>query len=204
MLNARTALSQYIPVYRYTPQGVETSIKKFEAFIQAVSDFQKKKHPGVENLRNQLQKEFEVRLSPADIIQIVKYRDLNNLLEGILTIEESILQNKIIRDPQDLAGKETILIKNPNSAGTVTHPVNELISLEKARLLLEDKIRQLFWQVDKRILNPVVQVSLATLQPNLKYDQLENERRLDKINREFPSRWFPTNRAMFWYRFARF
>jgi len=28
----KNALSQYIPVYRYTPQGVEASIKKFEAF----------------------------------------------------------------------------------------------------------------------------------------------------------------------------
>jgi len=184
----KNALSKYIPVYRYTPQGVEASITKFEAFIQAVSPFQEKKQKGVENLRNQLQKEFEVQLSPANIIHIIKYRDLNNLLEGILTIEESILQNKIIRDPQGLMGKGTILIKNPNSAGTVTHPVNDLISLGKAQLLLEDKIRQLFWQVDKRVLNPVVQVSLATLQPNLKYDQLENERRLDKINREFPSR----------------
>ena len=37
------------------------------------------------------------------------------------------------------------------------------------------------------MLDPVVRVSLDTLQPNLKYDQKENERRLDKINREFPS-----------------
>lgn len=184
----KNALSQYIPVYRYTPQSVAASINKFEAFIQALSSFQEKKQKGVEDLRKQLQKEFEVQLSPANIIHIVKYRDLKNLLEGILTIEESILQNKIIRDPQGLMGKGTILIKNPNSAGTVTHPVNDLISLEKAQLLLEDKIRQLFWQVDKRVLNPVVQISLATLQPNLKYDRLENERRLDKINREFPSR----------------
>jgi putative nucleotidyltransferase with HDIG domain len=184
----KNALSQYIPVYRYTPQGVETSLKKFETFIQAVADFQKDKHLGVDNLRNQLQTQFEVPLSTAAIVQVVKYRELNNLLEGILTIEESILQNKIVRDPQGLADKEKVLIKNPNSAGTVTHPVNDLISLEKARLLLENKIRQLFWQVDKRILNPVVQVCLATLEPNLNYDQLENERRLDKIKRQFPSR----------------
>jgi len=184
----KAALSQYIPVYSYTPQDVEASIKKFKAFIQAVSAFQKKEQRGVENLRNQLQAQFDVQLSPANIIHLVTYRDLNNLLEGILTIQESILQNKIVPNLQDLAGKQNILIKNPNSAGTFTHPVNGLISLEKAQLLLEDKIRQLFWQVDKRILNPVVQVSLATLQPNLKYDQLGNERRLDKINREFPSR----------------
>ena len=183
----KNAFSQYIPVYRYSPQGVDASIKEFKAFVQAVSSFQEKKQNGVESLRKQLQKDFAVQLSPADIIQIVKYRDLNNLLEGILTIEESILQNKIIPDSQGLMGKDNIQIENPNSTGTVTLPVDDLISLEKARLLLEDKIRQLFWQVDKRVLNPVVQVSLATLQPNLNYDQIENERRLDRINREFPS-----------------
>jgi len=187
-IERRDALSQYIPVYRYSPEGVEASLRKFKAFIQAVADFQKKKSGGVENLRNQLQTLFEVPLSSADISQVVKYRELDNLLGGILTIEESILQNKIVRDPQGLAGKETILIKNPNSAGTVTHPADDLIYLERARRLLENKIRQLFWQVDKRILNPVVQVCLATLQPNLIYDQAANERRLDKIKREFPSR----------------
>jgi hypothetical protein len=182
------ALSQYIPIYRYDPQGVEASIEKFKVFKNAVSTFQKKRQKGVENLRNQLQEEFGVQLSPANIINIVKYRDLKNLLEGILTIEESILQNKIIRDSQGLLDKKTIEIQSPNSAGTVTQPVNDLITLEKARFLLEEKVRQLFWQVNQSVLDPVVQVSLATLQPNLEYDQKENERRLDKINREFPSR----------------
>ena len=183
----KTAISQYIPIYRQTPLGIEASIKKFEAFRQAVTNFQEKKQKGVENLRSQLSKEFGVKLSPADIIHIVKYRDLKNLLDGILTIEESILQNKIIPDPQGLMGKKTIQIKSPNSAGTVTHPVEDLIPLEKARFLLEEKVRQLFWQVDKRVLNPVVKISLATLQPNLANDQQENERQLEKINRQFPS-----------------
>ena len=183
----KKALSQYIPVYRYSPQGVEASIQKLEAFKKAVTSFQKKKQKGVENLRNQLQQDFEVQLSPNNVIRILKYRDLNNLLQGILTIEESILQNKIINDFRYLIGKETILVTNPNSAGSVTHPVNDLIPLKEAQLLLEDKIRQLFWQVDKRVLNPIVKVSLATLQPNLEYDQLANEQRLERINREFPS-----------------
>ena len=143
-LKRKNALSQYVPVYRYTSQGAKTSVKKFAAFIQAVADFQKNNHNGVENLRSQMQRQFEVSLSSVDLIRIVKYRDLNNLLEGILTIEESILQNKIIRDPQTLADKVMILVKNPNSAGSVAYPLSDLISLEKAQLLLENKIRQLF------------------------------------------------------------
>ena len=183
----KNALSQYIPIYRQTLLGKEASIKKFEIFRQTVSTFQQKKRKGVENLRIQLEKEFGVPLSPADIIHIIKYRDLKNLLDGILTIEESILQNKIMRDPRGPMGKETIQIKTPNAAGTITHPIDDLITLERARSLLEEKIRQLFWQVDKGVLNPVVKISLATLQPNLEYDQQENERQLAKINREFPS-----------------
>lgn len=184
----KDALSRYIPIYRYDPQGVETSLEKFKTIMQTVSTFQEKKQKGVEDLKNQLQEEFDVRLSPANIINIVKYRDLKNLLEGILTIEESILQNKILRDPQGLMDRKTIEIQSPNSAGTVTYPVDEVMTLEKARSQLEEKVRQLFWQVDKNVLDPVVQVALATLQPNLEYDQNENERRLDTINREFPSR----------------
>jgi len=184
----KDALARYIPVYRYNPQGVETSIEKFKVFMKAAFTLQEKKQQGVEDFRSQLQEAFDVGLSQANITKIIKYRDLKNLLEGILTIEESILQNKILSDSQGLMDKNSIEIQSPNSAGTVTLPLNELISLEKARFLLEEKVGQLFWQVDKSILDPIVQVSLATLQPNLEYDQLENERRLDKINREFPSK----------------
>ena len=183
----KDALSRYMPVYRYDPQGVDAAIQKFKAVMQAFTVFQEQKQKGVENLRARLQEEFDIRLSPTDIISIVRYRDLKNLLDGILTIEESILQNKIIQDPQGLMDRNMIEVQSPNSAGTVTYPVHELIAVEKARQLLEEKARQLFWQVDKSVLDPVLQVALSTLQPNLEYDQEENERRLAKINRDFPS-----------------
>ena len=186
-VNRKKAIALYVPVFRYIPPEIEASKKKFEEFGKSVSTFQEKNQKGVEGLRVQLQNDFGIELSPTDIIHIVKYRDLNNLLEGILTIEESILQNKIIRDSQHLAGKNNIQIKSPHTDGTVTHPVDDLIAIEKARYLMEEKVRQLFWQVDKRVLDPVLKVCLTTLQPTLKYDQIENERRLDKINREFPS-----------------
>ena len=151
------ALAQYVPVYRYRSQSVGSSKKKFEEFSRLFINQQEDKQTGAENLRNQVQKKFGVGLTQANIISIIKYRDLKNLLEGILTIEESILQNKIVHEPQNLMGKKTIEILSPNSAGMVTHPVDELITLEKARFLLEEKVRQLFWQVDKKVLDPVLQ-----------------------------------------------
>jgi putative nucleotidyltransferase with HDIG domain len=186
--NRQKALSRYVPVYRYIPPEINASKAKFEDFRREVAAFKDKKQNGVEGLRIQLETKFGVALSPTDVISMVKYRDLKNLLEGILTIEESILQNKILGDSQHLADKKTIEIKSPNSEGTVTHPVDDLITIGKARFLVEEKVRQLFWQVNKAVLDPVLRICLTTLQPNLKYDQKENDRRLDKINREFPSR----------------
>ena len=186
-VNRQKALSLYVPVYRNISSEIEASKDKLTNFGQAVNAFRDKKQKKVEGLRIQLQKEFGIELSPTDIISIVKYPDFKNLLEGILTIEESILQNKILGDSRGLTGKDTIEIIGPNSDGTVTHPVDDLITIEKARYLMEEKVRQLFWQVNKRVLEPVLRISLTTLQPNLKYDQKENERRLEKISREYPS-----------------
>jgi len=186
-VNRQKALSQYVPVFRYRPERIQASKQTFERFIGTSADFQDKKQKGIEDLRNQLQKDFGVQLSPASVINIIRYRDLKNLLEGILTVEESILQNKILRDPQHLMGKTTIEIQNPHTSGAMTQSVDDLMSLEKARFLLEEKVRQLFWQVDKSVLDPVLQISLATLQPNVEYDQRENEQRLEKIKLEFPS-----------------
>ena len=181
------ALARYIPVYRYTLQDVEVSIKKFKAFIQALNVKQAAKSKKIASIRHQLQTEFGVQLSQASVSRIIDYRDLNNLLQGILTIKESILQNKIVDNPKQLTDNKTIVIKGQNSEGTVVYPVNRLISLENARIMLDKKIRQLFWQVDKRVLNPIVQLSQATLGPTLEYDRKENARRLDNINRQFPS-----------------
>ena len=185
--NRQKALSRFIPVYRYIPPKIEVSKKKFENFNRAVTTFQDNKQNGVEGLRVQLEADFGIELTPADVISIVKYRDFTNLLEGILTIEESIQQNKILGDLRHLAGKSTIEIQSPNTEGTVTQSVDDLITLEKARYLVEEKVRQLFWQVDKRVLEPVLRICLTTLQPNLRFDQKENERRQEIINRKFPS-----------------
>ena len=185
--NRQKALSQYVPVDRYTPPNIDATREKFENFSQAVATFQEQKQNGVEGLRVQLEGDFGVELSPADVISIVKYRDFKNLLEGILTIEESILQNKILEDSRPLAGKSSIEVQNPNTEGTVTIAINDLITIERARYLVEDKVRQLFWQVDKRVLDPVLRICLTTLEANLEYDQKENHHRLEVINREFPS-----------------
>jgi len=180
-------LSLYVPVYRYTPPKIEVSKDKFEDFARAVTASREKEQHRVEGLKIQLQKDFGIELSSTDIINIVKYRDFQNLLKGILSIEESILQNKILGDSQRLASHKSIAIQGPNRDGTVTHPIADLITIAKARDLMEEKVRQLFWQVDKRVLDPLLRICLTALHPNLKYDQKENDRRLEEINRQFPS-----------------
>ena len=70
----------------------------------------------------------------------------------------------------------TVRVLFPEPIGLDTFPVEEITTLEKARLNLREKVNQLFSQVDPEILSPFLQLSLAALQPNLRYDQKENER----------------------------
>jgi putative nucleotidyltransferase with HDIG domain len=70
----------------------------------------------------------------------------------------------------------------------VAHPAEEVITLEQARFMLQDKVSQLFWQINEEVLDPVIKISLSTLLPNLKYDKKENDRRIQEIVRRYPSK----------------
>jgi putative nucleotidyltransferase with HDIG domain len=184
----KNAHSNYVPVFTYIPESIEESKKKLKSVINEVSLYKAVKGRGAQKLENYLKEELSIQVSRQDVIRLMKYRDLKNLLEGILTIQESILQSKISENAKHLSAKKTIELLTPGSNDTVVYSANNIITLEKARFSMQEKIRQLFWQVDNRVLDPVVQISKATLLPNLRYDPIENARKLEKIDRQFPSK----------------
>ncbi len=75
----------------------------------------------------------------------------------------------------------------PTPPGPLAHPVRELVTIEEARHLLRGNISKIFWQVDKRVLEPLMQIALATVTPNLEYNEEENDRRIEKIIQRYPS-----------------
>lgn len=187
-LNRKKAHSKYVPVFRYIPERVEKSRKKLKAVINEFAVYKAVKGRGSENLVIYLEEQLGVNVSKQDVLRIIKYRDLKQLFEGILTIQESILQNKIIDNAQYLRGKKTIEIQNSGSNETAVFTIDNVTTLEKTRFSMQTKIHQLFWQVDKKILGPMVQMSIATLEPNLIYARFVNERRLEKLNQQFPTK----------------
>ena len=182
------ALSQYVPLYTDVPGGDEKAKTEMNALIEKISTLRAQKLTGGQGLSEYLRTEYGLELPRNLAAGLIKYQDLKSLVAGILTIEESILKSKIVEDPKPFIGKKTIEVLYPEPSGIVTYPVGEIITLEKARLNLQEKGRQLFWQVDKRILDPLLQISMATLLPNLKYDQGENYRRIEEIIRRYPSK----------------
>lgn len=181
------ALSQYVPLYTYVPDRVGEANKEMEALTKRVFAFKGRKSSAKRGLSDYLNIEYGLLLAPAVAAKVLGYQNLENLLSGILTIEESILQGKIVEDPEPLKGKKTIEVLYPEPAGIVAHPAGDVITLDEARLRLREKVNQLFWQVDKEVLDPVLQISLSTLLPNLQYDDKENDRRIENIIRRYPS-----------------
>ncbi len=185
------ALSRYVPLYTYVPHRVDEANKEMDALTETVFTLKGRKASGQQGLLDYLKIEYGLLFDPDVAAKIFAYQDLENLVAGILTIEESILQNRILEDPDPLKGKKTIEILYPDPAGIVVHPAGDVITLNEARLVLHEKVNQLFWQVDKGVLDPVLQISLLTLLPNLKYDHKENDRRIENIIRRYPSNVIP-------------
>ena len=183
----KKALAKYVPVFTFMPQRVETSKEKLNTLKSELALYKAVKGDGAANLAAFLKAQFGVTLSAPDVIRLIKFRDLDNLLVGIVTIQDSVLQNNILETDLYIKGKKTIEVHNPGSNESAMYAVENITTLEQARSSMQTKIRQLFWQVDKRILDPLIQISLSTLLPNLTYNPKENQKRLAKLDRQFPS-----------------
>lgn len=156
--------------------------------IKEVSFLQKQKLSMGQQLVTYVYEEFGLEISLDEADKLLGYRNLTSLLNGILTFEETILQNIIVEDPEPYGGKNIIEVLYSEPKGIVAHPAEEVITLEQARFMLQDKVTQLFWQVHEEVLDPVIKISLSTLPPTLKYDQKENDRRIQEIVRRYPSK----------------
>jgi cyclic-di-AMP phosphodiesterase PgpH len=182
------AVARYIPIYDFVPNKMASTKEKMEALIGEVSQARSQGKTGRANLVAYLQKEFGGEANSKTALRFIRYPDLKKILVGFLTIQESVFQSKIVGDPEPLKGKMTVRVLFPEPTGLETLPVEEITTLEKARLSLQQKVDQLFSQVDPEILRPFLQLSLAALQPNLRYDQKENDRRIKERFQEYPTK----------------
>ncbi len=186
----KRAVSQYVPLYSYVPDTADAVRVKMEALMQEITELQGQKQSGRE-LAKYIQSEFGVEVPWETAAKLLWYPNVAKLIDGVLTIEESILQRSIVEDPLPLEGKAAIDVLYPAPAGIVVYPVDDVITLEDAKTILGSKIRQLFWQIDEELLDPVVRTALAVIVPNLQYDQEENDRRIEEIIQRYPSEVIP-------------
>ncbi len=182
------ALSRYIPLYTYLPGVTDKVQKNMESLIKEISFLQEQKPLTGQELVDYLHEAFGLRIGRSQANRFLGYPNLNNLLNGILTLEKSIMENIIAKNQEPYKGKQAIEVLYPKPKGIVSHPTNEVLTIQQARMMLQDKAHQLFYEIDKNVLNPVIEISQTTLLPNLKYDQKENNRRIEEIMRRYPSK----------------
>jgi cyclic-di-AMP phosphodiesterase PgpH len=181
------AIARHVPIFGYDQAKVAAARNRMAAFAAEVFQDRSRGAAGRASLVNYLHKEFGVKINWEDATRLLRYPDLKNLLAGIQAIQESIAQGKIAGNPGPLEGKMTVRVLYPEPVGASTFPVEEITTLQKAQENLRARVHQLFWQVDPRVLEPLLQVSLATLQTNLSYNQKDNDQGIESISQQFPS-----------------
>lgn len=183
----KQALAEYIPLYNYSNEVLESAKKKIRVLRDMLPAFKEEKRAGAASLWGYLNREFDVRLERNEAERLYKYNKLDNLLEVMMTIEESVLQNKIVADLVSVKDKQTIEIFYPDSTSTQAFPADKLITIDEAHRALDEKAPQLLWQIDKKLLNTILSLFHPTLAPNLTYDQSGNSRRIEEIIARYPS-----------------
>jgi hypothetical protein len=186
--NRKMALSQYVPLYTYVPDRMDKARKRINSLIEEVSSLKPRKSSASKQLAKYLHKEFGIEVHRSVAVKLIQYRKLESTLEGIMTVEESILRDKIVEDPKPIQGKNTVEVLYPEPTGIVIHSTDDVITLEAAKLMLQEKVKQLFWQVNNDLLSLFLEISLTTLLPNLDYDQKENDKRIESIIQRYPSK----------------
>ena len=182
------ALSRYIPLYTYLPSNANKVRKRMEELIKEISFLQEQKPFTGNELVEYLHEAFGLNLGLVEAEKFLHYQNIANLLNGILTVEKSIMQNIIVEDSKPFSGKITVEVLYPKPKGIVAHPTDEILTLKQARHVLQNKAAKLFWQVDKGVLDPVIEILQSALLPTLKYDKDENNRRIEEIVRRYPSK----------------
>jgi putative nucleotidyltransferase with HDIG domain len=182
------ALSKYIPLYTYLPNNAQKVKKKMGELIKEISFLQEQKPFTGNELVEYLHEAFGLNLDVVEAEKFLHYQNMTNLLNGILTVEKSIMQNIIVEDSKPYKGKTRVEVHYPEPKGIVSQPTEEIITLKQAHLMLRDKATKLFWQVDKSVLDSVTEILQSALLPTLKYDNDENNRRIEEIVRRYPSK----------------
>jgi putative nucleotidyltransferase with HDIG domain len=185
------AISKYVPIYTHVPTRAKEASEEMQSLAERIASFRGEGLLGAERLISLLESQFELPVDPQLATRLLFYPDIQNLLVGILTVEESVLQEKIVADVSPVQGKEKIDVLYPEPVGMVSHVAEEVITVDNAKEMMREKAHRLFWQVDEEILETVIDIRLATLKPNLTYDPEKNNKRIEKIVELYPSEVIP-------------
>jgi len=134
----KMALSQYVPLYTYVPDRRDEAKKKITSLIEKISSLKHSNSGAWSKLVTYLQEEFGVEVPRKAAVKLLQYHELDSTLEGISTVEESILRAKVAEDSEPFQGKNTIEVLYPEPTGIVVHSTNEVITLEAAKALLQE------------------------------------------------------------------
>lgn len=182
------ALLEYVPLYTYSSDDSEAVKKKIDGLISKVSEFRLQKNVGEASFWGYLKREFHTDFNRNEIRKLYQYKNLENLLQLVMSIAEPIMQSKIIDSLNPLKDKKTIDIYYLNPSRTEPFQINKLMTVDDARSQLREKVSRLLWNVDGHLRNNVLELIVPFISKNLTYDENENNRRIEEIINQFPSR----------------
>ncbi len=182
------ALKNHVPIYRFIPDTLKSARESAAEFRRTLSENKGNDLKNREAVKNFLESYTDRDLKLSDIRRLLQYKDMEKLIEGILTIEESILHELIVDDREKPDGKQAVEVLYSDPRGGVVYPVKNVISVSHAKKVFTEKVSHVYWQIQDDVVNPVSRFFMAGIKPNIQYDEIENNHRLNEIHKRYPKK----------------
>lgn len=184
----KSALNNLVPVYRFKPGAMESARSNAEKLRRVLSENKGNTRKGRQAVKDFLSPYLGDDFDLSDAGALIRFKDMEKLIEGVLTIEELILRELIVEDKGTLEGKPAVEVLYSDPRGGVVYSVDGVISVSLAQKLFSEQVSHVYWQAPADILRPVRRFFKAGVKPNIQYDEIENNRRLEEIHNQYPKK----------------
>ncbi|MCK4648038.1 hypothetical protein KAT51_00800, partial [bacterium] len=177
------AASKVRPVYDFNTRLIEELRSKASLIFERAKRVRGEELPLDEKLAR-LNEELDIKLSEKTRITLLSYSKLERLQERIKALLHTMMQERIVDDPELFATKIKggIKVKTSDGKESLLLKKEGIYTLSEAKRLLESRCRQLF--PDNRFLrNASYEITAKLLIPNFRYND-KGTREVQKQARE--------------------
>jgi len=182
-------MENFIPIFIQDQRSQRDLIERVKSLIEATKQIQSDKSLSERRKLERLKQVFSLKRTTEGIRKLLKYGQLEELGEILISEVITPIVSKGIITDKDLLSKEELRIRSPDSddTGFKKVPAREIYTLSQAKGLFRNRMEKLLFNLDPEITDLLTSTIQQYISPNLRYSE-ENAKEMKKLSEKTSNR----------------